>query len=44
MIVDVGFLGFLNVGKLIFLLVVIKVKFKIVNYYFIIFILNLGVV
>lgn len=42
--VDVGLLGFFNVGKLILFLMIIKVKLKIVNYYFIILKFNLGVV
>lgn len=43
-LVDVGFIGYLNVGKLIFLFVVINVKFEIVNYLFIIKYLNFGIV
>lgn len=42
-IVDVGLVGLLNVGKLIFLFVVSCVKFKIVDYLFMIFNFNLGV-
>lgn len=44
MFVDVGFVGFLNVGKFILLFVIIVVKLKIVNYVFIIFVFNLGIV
>lgn len=42
--VDVGFVGFLSVGKFILLFVVLFVKLKIVDYYFIMFVLNFGMV
>lgn len=44
MLVDVGLIGFLLVGKLILFLVVIGVKLKIVVYEFIILVLNFGMV
>lgn len=44
LIVDVGLLGLFNVGKLIFLFVVLNVWLKIVDYFFIMLYFNLGVV
>lgn len=44
LLVDVGLVGFFSVGKLILLFIVLKVKFKIGVYYFIMIKLNLGVV
>lgn len=44
LLVDVGMLGMLNVGKLIFICVVLVVKLKVVDYLFIILVLSLGVV
>lgn len=43
-LVDVGLLGLLNVGKSIFICVVFVVKLKVVDYLFIILVLNFGVV
>lgn len=43
-IVDVGLLGLFNVGKLMFLVVILNVCFKIVDYLFMMFYLNFGVV
>lgn len=42
--VDVGFVGFLLVGKLMLFSVVLVVKFKIGVYYFMIIVFNLGMV
>lgn len=44
LIVDVGFLGLLNVGKLMFFVVILNVWLKIVDYLFMILVLNFGVV
>lgn len=44
LLVDVGMLGMLNVGKFIFICVVFVVKLKVVDYLFIILVLSLGVV
>lgn len=44
MLVDVGLVGFLSVGKLILLFVVFVVRLKIVVYYFMMIVLNLGMV
>lgn len=43
-LVDVGLFGMFNVGKLIFICFVLVVKFKVVDYLFIILVFNLGVV
>lgn len=44
LLVDVGMFGMLNVGKLIFICVVFVVKFKVVDYLFIMLVLSFGVV
>lgn len=44
LVVDVGIVGVFNVGKSIFLSVISVVKFIVVNYFFIMLLLNLGVV
>lgn len=44
LLVDVGMLGMLNVGKSIFICAVSVVKLKVVDYLFIILVLSLGVV
>lgn len=43
-IVDIGLVGFFNVGKFMFIFIIFNVKFKIVNYEFMILVFNLGVV
>lgn len=43
-LVDIGLLGMLNVGKFILICVVFVVKFKVVDYFFIMLVFNLGVV
>lgn len=44
LVVDVGIVGVLNVGKSIFLSVISVVCFVVVNYFFMMLLLNLGVV
>lgn len=43
-IVDIGFVGFLNVGKFLFIMKIIKVWLKIVVYFFMMFYLQIGVI
>lgn len=43
-VVDVGLVGFLLVGKFLLVLVILVVKLKIVDYLFIILVFNFGVV